>query len=263
MGRGQHKVLPPGEVRRRRQQLGQILAPYYGSKPEADRAVRFFMETAHLSPEKVASRVERMKAAGVPMTGLLWKIGRNQGKFDRLIARFERLRGLTRGDAVLAAQLFRKGVSKEVIGRMVKQGQSKGCRFKWVNVKAKIDFFEAVRLDQQLYGTSKIPVSAYEGLLDKPMCIIRRGFERQVLWPLKDAHASMVLDMVLPGWRESKSLKLNMQRPAATLEKYRAAKAVGIKPTFYLLSTYSAEAIRAGKARTNRKKSAKGAKQPE
>ena len=241
----------------RKKALETVLAPHYKSVAERKRAAKGFVAMKLTAPT-VEARIERMKIAGVPLTGLQWKIGGCQSKFDALIFRYEKLHGLTKAQATLVSKLGNKGVSSEVIQSLVKTRIGRGARHNWTKIKAKIDYLESIRLDPKIYGISRLQVADYEGVLDIPLCIIKNGIQKQVLWAIEDRHMGKKLDEILPGWRTSKSLKTKLLRPGIIFRKYQAAIKMRLKPTFYLLSNYSVKVILAGKARTNSKKPRKG-----
>ena len=253
------QVLTLSEVRRRKRGLKGVLNPYYRSAAECDRAADAFAARGHTA-DKVSARLERMKIAGVPLTGLQWKVGGSQARFEGIVRRYEDLQGLTQRQAVLVYNLRKKGVSNAVIQALVRTRVGRGNRYHWPRIKAKIDYLESIELDPAIYGTDRLKVADYECILPWPLARIKKGIQKQVLMPLEDRHVGKRLDGILPGWRESKSLRQQWLRPGTILRKCLAARKMGLKQTIYLLRNYSVEEILAGRARTNRPRPRKGSR---
>ena len=197
MPRRRHpRTLTPAMIRDRKKGLRKVLDPYYKKEADLNRAVNGFSANG-VSAEKAEARIDRMKIAGVPLTGLQWKVGSSQARFDALIFRYEQLQGLTKAQATLVSNLFRKKVSQEVILRLVKTRSGRGKRYTWPKIKAKIDYLESIKLDPKIYGISKLRISDYEHVLHWTLQKIKVGSKRQVLMSLENKFMSEKLDEVL------------------------------------------------------------------
>lgn len=240
----------PTEIKRKQTALVKIFKPFYKSNADRVRVAKYFM-AAHFSPEKVEARLERMKIAGVPLVGLQWKISRGKEKFNELIWRYERATGLTKRQIDMAENLLRKGVSPKALRELFKNGPR--TAFKWADFQLKFKYFESFNLDPTVFGIRKLRVEHYEHILGMRLGDIKTSVKKYVLNDLEDVQAARQLDKIsrLNGWRDSPSLNGKNQRPATTLKRYNAARKARIKPTFYLLTSFSAKTIEEGKARVN------------
>ena len=231
------RKITPANAARRRAGLSAMLSP----RGVQETGIRYLAETKRLAPAEAARRIARMKRAGVPLRGLVWKLSANRPQFNGLVERYGKKGGLDQRQLQLRDFLRRAGVSEKAASPLVKN------RHDMVRVRQKIQYFKSIRLDPKIYGIERMPVSAFEGLLGESLSEIKEGINKKVLWPLEDARAAKQLRARLRGW--SKSRALRGIRPATLLERATAALANGIKPTPYVLANYSAEQIAKGKAR--------------
>jgi len=164
-----------------------------------------------------------------------------------MAARYARHGGLTERQREVRDFLRGKNVSKEIIVGLLRSIQ-RGGKPSPEGVRAKVAFFESMRLDPKVYGVKRIPVAGYQGMLAaEPNKMKKEGVRRRVLYPLEDVHARKQLDRLMPGWELHS--QLTRYRPATVLKKMRAAVAKGIKPTPTVLGDYSAESISKFRAR--------------
>ena len=180
--------------------VAKLLGPYGVKRSGANCLV---LQTS-LSPGRVASRLARLKKAKVPLTGLVSKIGRSEPKFKALIARYGRLRGVKTGFTEMQSTVFdflqEKHVSQKIAQELVKSQRPQ-------YLKRKIAFFEAQKLDPEIHGVERIPVSHFEGKLKDKLADIKRFGLNAILLNLEREHAKKMLDLLLPSWKKSSTLK--------------------------------------------------------
>ncbi|MFA6268186.1 MAG: hypothetical protein WCW13_00865 [archaeon] len=201
----------------------------------------------------IISRLRAMKAAKVPLTGIVYKVTMPEEKFRALLERFSFKYSFTSGQRKLFDVMISKGFSESLAVELCSPRMALQSMY-----LEKIDFFESFKLDPKVYGVERIPPSAYSPLLKLHLRYLKARALRPMLTKLADEHASKVLDEKFPGWRELRSLQRKKGHPggrihpSSILKKVRAFLAADIEPTLYLLeySLSRAKEIRRGQGIT-------------
>ena len=244
-GRKRNRVTPL--IIERAQRIHELLSPHGVSERGA-----LGLAKRNLTPEDIEARFQRLMFAGAPATNLSYTLGLTLPKFDKVIARYEKLHGLTDRQAGVVAFLFREGVSQNVIIEVLEK-MRRGAQFSIKRMKGRLTFFNSFELDPERYGVTRIPLSEYEHFFLRRLPYSTHTSKQAtntgvelILRKLEDKQAAKALSRRVPNWVKSKTLA--EVRPATLLERAKACEAIGIKPTVPVIGKYSAKSIREGKA---------------
>jgi hemerythrin-like domain-containing protein len=202
--------------------------------------------------EKSIARLRMMKKLGVPMKGLSSKLSISDADFKKFVARYSSKFHLNKGQKKLFKFMRDQGISERVAGKI-----TSNTNYARMSIPQKIDFFNSFELDPNKYGVDRIPVSYYEHLLGEELKRLQIGIKRKVLFPLEDRFASEILDNVLSGWRDIKTLnsKKIRIRPSKILRRIKELIELGIEPrTDYIVGSLEHAKQVAVRRRTNMSK---------
>ena len=239
--------LDPRIIEERRKGVTEALREFNVS----EKAIKYLAEKKRFNGSDINERLERLREAKGPLTGIIWKLGLSQPGFEDLIKRYKSEHRFTPAQQEVFDFLISKEVSKSVALRVAKTPLVRPGE-----VRKRVEYLESIRLDPAKYGVQKVPARFYEKVLHWQLRRIKLGVLRYVLHPLEDSFAVQKLGKAQKDWRKIKGK--SRIRPATLLRNISVAHKNGVQPFHIVVTRNSAEKIASlqTKARSNPNKNA-------
>jgi hypothetical protein len=227
----------------RQRKVFKQLEPFGVSRAD----VSYLVKIRRRMPREVKVRLGRMQLAGVPMRGLLKKLGLSNPKFEKLLEQHEsgeafsrKILPLEERETQVFDYLVGEGIPEKEAAEIARSKRE--YRFVLRDMLAKVTHLKELELDRKRYGVSRIPLKYWIEVIGLPKALFFRKLQKRVLEPLEDEHATKQLDKKFSEWKNI-SVAKNL-RPATILDRYEAAISVGTNPLPRVINNLPAKRIR-------------------